>query len=76
MTSSSVELGLLFMGTSENSCLCDPLDSDEDLVARISEAVTARVCEIPGKFVRVRQSLYFATLDTYCKHYTYQQQFQ
>ncbi|GFW86295.1 hypothetical protein TNCV_4330791 [Trichonephila clavipes] len=74
MTSSS-NLDYYLWGHLKILVYATPLDSDEDLVARISE-VTARVCEIPGKFVRVRQSLYFATLDTYCKHYTYQQQFQ
>ncbi|GFT77335.1 uncharacterized protein TNCV_2023401 [Trichonephila clavipes] len=61
------------------------LDSDEDLVARISEAA-ARVRKIPDILERVCQSLHrrcqacIATagrnLNSYFKHYTSQQRFQ
>ncbi|GFV71353.1 hypothetical protein TNCV_3133441 [Trichonephila clavipes] len=62
-----------------------PLDSDEDLVARISEA-SARVREMLGLFERVHQPPHqrcqacIATggrhLEHNCKYYTCQRRFQ
>ncbi|GFU33949.1 hypothetical protein TNCV_656171 [Trichonephila clavipes] len=60
------------------------LDSEEDCVARISEAA-ARMRETHGNFERVRQSvdalkfaslLVYAILNSYCKHYTWQRRLQ
>ncbi|GBN78238.1 hypothetical protein AVEN_216062-1 [Araneus ventricosus] len=52
-----IDLRLLFMETSEESCSWTPFDSIEDLVARISVAA-ARVSEISGMFESVLQSLH------------------
>ncbi|GFS62516.1 uncharacterized protein TNCV_1262951 [Trichonephila clavipes] len=50
-------LDYFLWGHLKNLVYATPFDSDENLVARISEA-TARVREIPGIFDRVRQSLH------------------